>query len=164
MNRIYRPEGMAGAEDDALSEDIGDHVQEIWHETEKAPHAYPPGEVRDVLDDILTFGLPKHAGLVKDMLRHYLGDEWPGIDRFQSAMLTIPVGNYHRSLFVTKAGRLGTGFPGTQAGDQVCILFGSNVPLVLRPEGEGFTLVGDAYLHGVMKVWKLDRYMQIWRC
>ncbi|KAI1194360.1 HET-domain-containing protein [Nemania serpens] len=35
-------------------------------------------------------------------------------------------------------------------GDKICILQGCNVPYVLRPAGEHYRLMGDAYMHGIM--------------
>ncbi|KAI1116499.1 HET-domain-containing protein [Nemania sp. NC0429] len=37
-----------------------------------------------------------------------------------------------------------------QKGDKICILQGCNVPYVLRPVGEHYKLMGDAYVHGIM--------------
>jgi hypothetical protein len=79
-----------------------------------------------------------------------------------------------RRLFVTRGGRLGLGPAQTTAGDHVCVLIGSPVPLVLSEcktcvlskggdllphpgsdtTGEDiqtWRLVGDAYLHDIMK-------------
>ncbi|EXA33062.1 hypothetical protein FOVG_15667 [Fusarium oxysporum f. sp. pisi HDV247] len=38
----------------------------------------------------------------------------------------------------------------TQIGDLVAILFGCSTPLILRPRGEGFVVVGEAYVEGFM--------------
>ena len=37
-----------------------------------------------------------------------------------------------------------------QAGDIVWILFGSQFPMILRPEDGHFFLVGHCYVHGMM--------------
>ncbi|KAK3385762.1 heterokaryon incompatibility protein-domain-containing protein [Podospora didyma] len=38
-----------------------------------------------------------------------------------------------------------------QEGDHVAVLYGSNVPCVLRPTGDGkYSLVGECYMHGLM--------------
>jgi hypothetical protein len=64
-------------------------------------------------------------------------------------------------LFVTDDGMLGTGFPGMMAGDLVCVLFGGDVPYVLRPtEIEGqYLLIGECYVEELMEgeamVWDL---------
>lgn len=42
-------------------------------------------------------------------------------------------------------------FPGsTESGDVVVVLLGSKLPFVLRPSGDGYLLVGPAYVHGIM--------------
>ena len=59
-----------------------------------------------------------------------------------------------RSLFVTKMGRFGMGPPVIQVGDEVWILAGADVPLILRPyksSSEEFELVSEAYIHGIMQ-------------
>ncbi|KAF5723294.1 het-domain-containing protein [Fusarium mundagurra] len=56
-----------------------------------------------------------------------------------------------RGLFVTDKGRLGWGLLSTRAGDEVWILEGCRVPCLLRPRGDGgYSLVGEAYVHGIM--------------
>ena len=58
----------------------------------------------------------------------------------------------HRRLATTKNGYLALVFDGIRAGDVVGLLRGSNVPLILRTTGVAgeWTLVGDAYVHGIM--------------
>lgn len=59
----------------------------------------------------------------------------------------------NRRFFVTKKGYTGTGYPGVEVGDVVCVLFGAWYPFALRPMGgERWRLVGSAYVHGVMEV------------
>jgi hypothetical protein len=62
-----------------------------------------------------------------------------------------------RRPFSTKGGRIGLGHRSIKAGDVVCIFKTAPVPLVLRPpslagesEHGAYTLVGEAYVHGVM--------------
>ncbi|KAL8952257.1 MAG: hypothetical protein Q9222_001821 [Ikaeria aurantiellina] len=38
----------------------------------------------------------------------------------------------------------------TQPGDRVCILFGGQTPYAVRKEGEGYRMLGEAYVHGEM--------------
>ncbi|KAK7978409.1 hypothetical protein PG988_005899 [Apiospora saccharicola] len=76
---------------------------------------------------------------VKDMSRRYSIMAW----------------NYNmsRCLYRTRRGYLGTGPHSVQRGDVVCVFMGAAVPFILRPRGDGddgYTLVGDAYVHGVM--------------
>ncbi|KAI1081111.1 heterokaryon incompatibility protein-domain-containing protein [Whalleya microplaca] len=57
-----------------------------------------------------------------------------------------------RRFFTTEKGRWGLGPPLLQPGDICAILFGADVPLILRPshnQGQ-YKLVGQCYFHGVM--------------
>lgn len=56
-----------------------------------------------------------------------------------------------RSFFYSQEGYVGLGPYITQPGDLICVLFGFNVPCVLRPVKEEFLLIGECYVHGVMK-------------
>jgi hypothetical protein len=63
-------------------------------------------------------------------------------------------------LFTTNnpAAVLGTGLDGTRVGDIVCVMYGSDLPLVLRRVGnKGFyKLIGDCYVEGIMHGEALD--------
>ena len=63
-----------------------------------------------------------------------------------------------RRLFETEQGYIRVGPLALQNGDSVCVLFGSSVPFVLRrfekSHGlvrEPYGLVGECYLHGIMR-------------
>ena len=56
-----------------------------------------------------------------------------------------------RKLFVSASGHMGLCPEATEAGDVICILFGADVPSVLRPlRSGGYSLVGECYLDGFM--------------
>lgn len=58
-----------------------------------------------------------------------------------------------RRIFATEKGFLGTGTEAVKSGDLVYLVAGADVPYILRPVGgkeDAFTLVGEAYVHGVM--------------
>jgi hypothetical protein len=62
-----------------------------------------------------------------------------------------------RRLVITQKGYLGLAPEMSQKGDVICILFGSNVPVILRPvngAGSGqnthWAWVGECYVHGIM--------------
>jgi hypothetical protein len=55
-----------------------------------------------------------------------------------------------RRLIGTHQGRVGLTIPAAKAGDSIMVLLGCNVPMVLRPDGDYWQLVGECYLHGVM--------------
>lgn len=50
-----------------------------------------------------------------------------------------------RTFFVTQGGRMGLAPNSTHMYDKICVLPGFEVPLVLRPEGNEFRLVGECY-------------------
>lgn len=60
-------------------------------------------------------------------------------------------GSRGRSFFTTN-GYMGTGPPYAKPGDKVCIIQGAIVPLLLRthPDKEGYLLVGEAFVMGLM--------------
>lgn len=60
--------------------------------------------------------------------------------------------NVNRRLFATDNGHLGMGPRQMAPGDVVVILWGGAVPFVLRrrPQGDGYWLIGECYVHGVM--------------
>jgi hypothetical protein len=72
-----------------------------------------------------------------------------------------------RRLFVTKNGHVGIGSVRTQPRDAVFIISGCNFPIVLRPRGGNFAVVGEAYVHGYMagealaRPW-YTRWMRLW--
>lgn len=56
------------------------------------------------------------------------------------------------TLCITKSGLLVMGPRRAQEGDAVCILYGVSLPIVLRKRENGeYHIIGDAYVHGIMK-------------
>ena len=57
-----------------------------------------------------------------------------------------------RAFFVTEKGYMGLGPSSMEEGDLVYVLSGGQVPFILRPTvlAEGFSLVGESYVHGIM--------------
>lgn len=83
---------------------------------------------------------------------------------FQSKMIN------HR-FFITNTGLIGRGPVDVAPGDEVFILLGGNMPFILRrsnlstyaPEiGSFHTLVGDAYVHGIMDGEYVDEPKKLW--
>ncbi len=57
-----------------------------------------------------------------------------------------------RAIFRTEESYLGNGPQAVLPGDQVWIVAGAATPLVLRPRENGrFSMIGEAYVHGIMK-------------
>ncbi|KAJ3522877.1 hypothetical protein NM208_g12680 [Fusarium decemcellulare] len=86
-----------------------------------------------------------------------------GVNRRRNEFLyAINAMSGDRQSFVTEGGRIGVGPRGTREGDQVNVVAGSKVPLLLRQCGnatsevvcdathEGYMVVGDAYVYGIM--------------
>jgi hypothetical protein len=64
---------------------------------------------------------------------------------------------WNRSFGITVKGTMGIFPSNTQVGDLICILFGCSVPVVLRPSGQVFQLVGECFVYGIMDSEALDR-------
>jgi hypothetical protein len=47
-------------------------------------------------------------------------------------------------------GYIGLGKPLAEVGDVIYLLCGSAAPMILRPEGDYYLLVGDCYIHQIM--------------
>ncbi|KAK6066004.1 Heterokaryon incompatibility protein 6, OR allele 2 [Seiridium cupressi] len=56
-----------------------------------------------------------------------------------------------RRIFHTKNGYLGIGLESTRIGDQVCVAFGCDIPVLLRPQGPCYAHVGPCYVVGFME-------------
>lgn len=69
-----------------------------------------------------------------------------------AAISTLIKRTMNRSFSVTKGNRIGTGFPQARRRDCRCILFGADTPVILRPDGDHWTFVGDACLASIAKV------------
>lgn len=55
-----------------------------------------------------------------------------------------------RRLLITAQGYIGIGPAAMQCGDRVCILFGDQQPVILRPQDANYQFVGEAYLYDIM--------------
>ncbi|OJD29679.1 ankyrin repeat and sam domain containing protein 6 [Diplodia corticola] len=58
----------------------------------------------------------------------------------------------NRCIFLSNEGRLGLGPLESQPGDLISVLFGSDVPMILRKHGPYWRCIGDAYVEGLMDV------------
>jgi hypothetical protein len=107
---------------------------------------------------------PEAIPAVRDFVTYleaYFTPGWVMTESFREKMLTIGptvenaigVQSVTRKLCRTTGGRLGQVRKETRKGDVVCVVTGAEVPLILRKsEVEGtWTLVGDAYISGVMQ-------------
>lgn len=65
----------------------------------------------------------------------------------------------HRCLFTTDGGRLVLGPRTVEVGDEVVVLAGCSLPVVVRPHGSQFSVVGPAYVKGIMQGEAVDAYL-----
>jgi hypothetical protein len=56
-----------------------------------------------------------------------------------------------RKIFVTSKGHFGAGPISMEIGDQVALLSGLTMPLILREAAPHYEVVGEAYVHGAMQ-------------
>ncbi|KAF1955475.1 hypothetical protein CC80DRAFT_85546 [Byssothecium circinans] len=80
-------------------------------------------------------------------IRAYLKAYNPAVARFQH---DVALYTYHRTLFTTNNGYIGIGPRWMKAGDLVALISGMTLPFVIRRNGENYTLVGPAYIEGIM--------------
>ncbi|KAI1307194.1 HET-domain-containing protein [Xylaria venustula] len=138
----------------------------------KMEYEYPTGEEKAVVAGILLEANQRHSEynvtsiwentLSRDLLfEPELPALSPGADIVGEAMwrrrLHDPKGFANmcravagRLLAFTDQGYAGLVPDTAKDGDKICILQGFNVPYVLRQVGEHYTLIGDAYVHGIM--------------
>ena len=57
----------------------------------------------------------------------------------------------HRSFIVTEDDQIGIAPEETAPGDEIAVILGCDLPMVLRPTAQGFLVVGECYLHGYMQ-------------
>lgn len=91
------------------------------------------------------------------------------VDEFRSSLsrneiyLSLRDMIVNQAFFITKEGYIGIGPPTVTRGDEIWVLYGGQVPFILKRKAEGghatrlgkatnnsFTFVGDAYVHGIM--------------
>ncbi|KAF4334235.1 hypothetical protein FBEOM_11931 [Fusarium beomiforme] len=84
-------------------------------------------------------------------LRMRVGDNYYNSTEAQREALSWAVNAMAwRRLFGTKNGRMGLGTCAAEVNDRIVLLRGCNTPLILRKFNDGWKLVGECYLHGVM--------------
>jgi hypothetical protein len=67
------------------------------------------------------------------------------------AYLFTNVASINRRLMTATNRYLGLRPVKAEKGDTMCILLGSGRPIILRPSGERYLIVGDCYVHVIME-------------
>jgi len=55
-----------------------------------------------------------------------------------------------RVFFTTTNNYMGLAPVGSMPGDAICVVQGCSIPLVMRPKGDHWILIGESYVHGIM--------------
>ncbi|KAK3385781.1 heterokaryon incompatibility protein-domain-containing protein [Podospora didyma] len=114
--------------------------------------------MRDPLPQDVVDAVPYYVSYVFD----YFDPDWKLTDELRDKLLTYGAlietslmgVSEGRCFCKTESGRMGQAPALARVGDVFCVVLGAEVPYVLRPhpEKEGtYTLLGDAYLRGVMQ-------------
>ncbi|KAI0858709.1 heterokaryon incompatibility protein-domain-containing protein [Xylaria cubensis] len=100
---------------------------------------------------------PGHRFVTEDMLQQLARNG--RADRFRDSVATA-VGK--RALFTTASRLRGIGPETMNEGDIVCILYGANVPYVLRyhVESDAYLVIGECYVHEIMRGEMVQRLSQ----
>lgn len=126
------------------------HVQNFVHWSGKVPNASSPIDEHTLLAPFLgrPSSLFSHLWYTRDGMRrkdslnsHVVTHKYCG--RSKTSLRK-------RSFFATPKGYIGLGPSGIEHGDLICILYGCRKPVVLRPLGKHFAVVGECYVHGLM--------------
>jgi hypothetical protein len=90
-------------------------------------------------------GLTEHRNGL-DVAKSMIAPKNPVIDRSKHILCEM-----QRHLFVSEKGYVGLLTTNAEPGDEVWILLGCNIPLLLRKHDDGKrTLIGECYVHGIM--------------
>ncbi|KAH7480438.1 hypothetical protein FOMA001_g8821 [Fusarium oxysporum f. sp. matthiolae] len=127
--------------------------------------AYPVDDEAVHLADLAALLLSRSAHwIVRDLIALRDVIEPEGDDMTQSEYLNTIVegGNSRRyisavepvrdpyRLFKTASKDFGVGPVDMKIGDKLCVLFGAEVPFVLRPNGDGYEVIGECYVYDLM--------------
>lgn len=70
--------------------------------------------------------------------------------RLISCLKDAITGTLRRCLVITTIGQVGLAPRGTRCGDEVCILFGGDVPYIVRDHDDHHQFIGECYVQGIM--------------
>lgn len=109
-------------------------------------------ELKDALARTLTGCVYKDETTVElfggEDLDAYLTDE---LDTNSKGRLFGDWVRVDYSFFTTANGYMGLGARKMQLGDKICLFYGGEVLFILRPAEEGYRLVGECYVDGLMR-------------
>jgi hypothetical protein len=112
----------------------------------------PTQQLSDLWDRVSGLETDLHEGYEK-LLRNFnprTKSENLIPDAFYAIDYAFGMAQGGRKFMITEHGRMGLVARHAKEGDVVAVLTGGRVPMILRPSGDFFTVVGDAYVHGIM--------------
>ncbi|CAI6092378.1 unnamed protein product [Clonostachys chloroleuca] len=149
-------------DEDEMGQSAGSETSSIAaHETTQAgPAPIPDGSASRPSSNVLP-GLEKARAMEAEPYTfEYEYIDWDDLENLSEA---YPQGLYqtahNRRAFTTSEGFIGLGPSTMKSGDQVMVLFGSELPSILRPRPQGgFYLIGQAYiLHEELRLGSLTQ-------
>lgn len=129
------------AHDRTAGDDTYNHLMGLLVEQQELPE--------DLFDDL---GFAQFMASLDERQVSLLGERLRAVvlENPEDAMVTIYYASYHRCLVETRKAYIGLTPVGTRVGDCVCVLFGAEFPMIMRPVEDHFVLIGEAFIHGVM--------------
>ncbi|KAH7255231.1 heterokaryon incompatibility protein-domain-containing protein [Fusarium redolens] len=127
--------------------------------------AYPVDDEAAHLADLAALVLSGSAHwIMRDLiaLRDVIEPEGDETTQVEYLNEIVEGGNYRRyisavepirdsyRLFDTNSNYFGVGPVDMKIGDRLCVLFGAEVPFLLRPKEDGYLVVGECYVHDLM--------------
>ncbi|KAJ4301911.1 hypothetical protein N0V90_004007 [Kalmusia sp. IMI 367209] len=119
---------------------------------------------RTMIGDLVTAEFPRQRAEYTDC---QLVSEFYQNGTISEILTSLRCMIVNQGFFITREGYIGIGPPDMAKGDEAWVLFGGNVPFILRPLGHAeswkcknsndYTLVGNAYVHGIMDGEAIDR-------
>lgn len=119
---------------------------------------------RTMIGDLVTAEFPRRRA---EHLDSQLVSEFYKNGESSEILTSLSCMIVNQAFFVTREGYIGIGPPDMARGDEVWVLFGGKVPFILRSTGNAedqpcknsndYTLVGNAYVHGIMDGEAVDR-------
>jgi hypothetical protein len=134
-----------------------------WFDTMTCTFSDDPSVLQSLLDEVRS--VPEYDAMLNDYAtlfdRGTNIDTWPDelkirfILRLASPEVALMqhdffLNTYHRTFFITQDGYMGIGPRWARAGDSVALISGLKTPFIVRDLGEQFTLIGPAYIEGMM--------------
>lgn len=113
-------------------------------------------EHHEVIRDLTQYCAVKKPGMLANIpgvtVSSYNTEEVLGLSRRWNFGVNFKHYGTNRRFFISATGYYGLGPSCMEKGDVCAILFGGDVPFILRPTGISgrFRLVGEAYMHGAM--------------